>query len=139
MKYVLDSCVGLKWIFAETGSDKALKIRDDFLNALTELLAPDVFPAEVAHAITRAERANRLTPAEGKKGIKTILTLMPELHDSLSLLPRAYELSSKFRIGYYDCLYVALAEQESCELVTADQRLINNLGSQFPIISLDSI
>lgn len=33
----------------------------------------------------------------------------------------------------------ALAEQEGCELVTADQRLITNLGSQFPIVSLDAL
>jgi hypothetical protein len=30
MKYVLDSCVGLKWLLKEIDSDKALRIRDDF-------------------------------------------------------------------------------------------------------------
>ena len=35
----------------------------------------------------------------------------------------------------YDCLYVALAEREQCDLVTADQRLINNLQSKFPLLS----
>lgn len=68
-----------------------------------------------------------------------MLRLLPLLYDSLSLLPRAYELSSAFRIGVYDCLYVALAEREGCELITADQRLITNLGLQFPIISLDTL
>ena len=31
--------------------------------------------------------------------------------------------SSTMRIGVYDCIYVALAEQEKCELVTADATL----------------
>jgi hypothetical protein len=35
---------------------KALRVRDDFRNGLHELLAPDVFPVEVAHSLTRAER-----------------------------------------------------------------------------------
>ena len=34
----------------------------------------------------------------------------------------------------YDCLYVALAEREACELVTADQKSINNLAPHFPLI-----
>jgi predicted nucleic acid-binding protein len=139
MRQVLDSCVGLKWIFTETDSNLARKLRDEYRNAVIELIAPDVFPIEVAHAVTRAERAGRITPADGARDMGNMLALLPILHDSLPLLPRAYELSSQFRIGVYDCLYVALAEREGCELVTADQRLITNLGSQFPIVSLDSL
>jgi predicted nucleic acid-binding protein len=33
-----------------------------------------------------------------------------------------------------ECLYVALAEREACELVTTDQRSINNLAPPFPFI-----
>ena len=38
------------------------------------------------------------------------------------LIGRAIAISSWTRSGYYDCLYVALAEREGCELVTSDQR-----------------
>ena len=38
------------------------------------------------------------------------------------------------RIGFYDCLYVALAERENCELVTADDKLIRNLQKTFPFV-----
>ncbi len=58
----------------------------------------------------------------------------PQSHLSLPLMPRAYAISSAARIGVYDCLYVALAEREGCELVTADMRLVNGLGPQFPFI-----
>jgi len=33
-----------------------------------------------------------------------------------------------------DCLYVALAEREGCELVTADSRLLNSLQPSFPAL-----
>jgi predicted nucleic acid-binding protein len=39
------------------------------------------------------------------------------------------------RQGVYDCLYVALAEREGCELLTADQKLLNNLQPLFPFIT----
>ena len=38
-------------------------------------------------------------------------------------MPRAYSISSSARPGIYDCLYVALSEQEQCEIVSDDARL----------------
>ena len=38
------------------------------------------------------------------------------------------------RIGEYDCVYVALAEQEKCELVTADATLVRALQPTFSFI-----
>ena len=43
---------------------------------------------------------------------------------------RAFELSSTRRIGVYDCVYVALAEQQQCRVVTADERLLNAFPAQ---------
>jgi predicted nucleic acid-binding protein len=134
MKRVLDSSVGFKWVVAEADTDKALRLRDDFRNGLVELLAPDVFPVEIGHGLTRAERQNRITPAQGATYLADMFTLLPQLHFSLALLPRAYEISSQMRIGIYDCLYVALAEREECELITADDRLFKNLQSQFSFL-----
>ena len=56
MKYVLDSSVAVKWVLPERHSDKALQLRDDFRNTVHELISPDFFPTEAAHAIIRAER-----------------------------------------------------------------------------------
>jgi hypothetical protein len=42
MKYVLDSCVALKWVLAEPDSDKAIEVRDDYNRGAHELLAPDI-------------------------------------------------------------------------------------------------
>ena len=64
----------------------------------------------------------------------------PVLLPYLPLMRRAFEISSHLRIGIYDCLYVALAEREGCEFVTADNRLVNNLQPTFPfIVPLDSL
>ena len=134
MRYVLDSSVALKWFLAEPDSAKALRLRDDARAGMHELLAPDVFPIEITHAITRAERAGRITPAEGSSFVADLLAELPSLHQTLAILPRAYLISSTARIGVYDCLYIALAEREGCELVTADDKLVRNLSGQMPFL-----
>ena len=58
----------------------------------------------------------------------------PALIPHASLVARAIDISSRTRSGYYDCLYVALAEREGCELITADQKSINNLAPHFPCV-----
>lgn len=63
-----------------------------------------------------------------------LLAELPSLEPSLALLPRAYVISSSARIGVYDCLYVALAEREGCELVTADDKLVKSLSGKFPFL-----
>lgn len=135
MRRVLDSSVALKWALPEADSDKALRLRDDFRNAVLELLAPDIFPAEVGHALARAERRKILTPPQGTVLLADVLSTPPQLFLSFpGLLTRAFTIASQMRIGVYDCLYVALAEQERCELITADDKLVKNLQPQFPFI-----
>ena len=56
MRFVLDSSVAVKWVLTELDSNKADRLRDDYRNAVHELFAPDTFLAEIAHALTRAER-----------------------------------------------------------------------------------
>jgi predicted nucleic acid-binding protein len=60
MKYVLDSSVAFKWVVAESDTPRAVRLRDEFRAAIHEVIAPDVFPIEVAHALTRAERQGRV-------------------------------------------------------------------------------
>ncbi len=135
MKYVLDSNVALKWVLRENNSDKARQLRIDYQQKIHELLVPDVFPIEVAHALARSERRGIITPAQGPMFLADILASQPQLHPYVPLLWRAYAISSQARIGVYDCLYVALAEREGCELLTADDRLVRTLQPTFPFIN----
>jgi predicted nucleic acid-binding protein len=130
VKYVLDASVLLKTALPEEGTDQAIRLRNEFVQGLHELLAPDVFPIELGHALARAERKKILNPPEGSQRLSELLALLPDLYPSLPLLPRAYEIASNSRIGVYDCLYLALAEQEQCEFLTADRKLF-----QFPHVS----
>lgn len=138
MRYILDASVGVQCLLIEKDTFKARQLRDDFNNGIHELLAPDVFPIEVLNVLTKAERKGRITPQDGALLADACLNSLPILQDSLSLLPRAYELSSLTRSAVYDCLYVALAEREGCDLVTADEKLVNNLAG-YPVRLLSTL
>lgn len=122
--------MAFKWVLCEIDSDKADALRDDFENSVHELISPDVFQIELAHALTRAERPKRIATGEAEILWNEVMTTPPVFHDPL--VARAIELSSRHRIGVYDCVYLALAEQEACELVTADAMLAGQ--TQFPFI-----
>ncbi len=134
MKYILDSSVAFKWVVHEADSDKADQLRFEFLSGLHELHSPDIFPVEVSHALTRAERQLRIVVGQARSLLTAVLTVGPQLHPYRPLLFRAVDISSQYRVGVYDCVYVALAEQEQCELVTGDDKLIKNLQKHFPFV-----
>ena len=137
MKYVLDASVALKTMLNEPGSQQALELIDDFRIHLHELIAPDTLPIEMCHALTRAEHQGVIPKSDGAILFTEFLNDCPTLYPYGDLLDRAMHLSSDMRIGVFDCLYVALAEEERCQVVTADTKMVK----QFPdtVISLDSL
>ena len=139
MMHVLDASVALKTVLNEPDSSAALKLRDQYRKQMHELIAPDTFVVEVAHALTRAERKKVLQVGEARKFLTEIMTDRPVLHPHLPLIPRAVELSSQLKIGVYDCLYAALAEREGCEFVTADAKLVKALPPQFSAVHLSAL
>src|SRR3954465_8137900 len=106
MKYVVDCSTAVKWEIPEPDSPKALRLREDYRNGIHELLAPDIFPAEVGNAAIVAERKGRLGPGQFAVVVANILASCPVLHESRPLVPRACAIiasvTSGFRLSFYD-------------------------------------
>ena len=134
MKYVLDVSVAICWVIPRPLSPKAVKLRDEYLLQIHELVAPAVFIDEAAGALTKAERQKDIAVGQAAPLYAKVMNSPPVLIPHASLIARAIDISSRTRSGYYDCLYVALAEREGCELVTADHKSVNNLAPHFPFI-----
>jgi predicted nucleic acid-binding protein len=134
MRYVLDISAALCWVLPRPASPQAVRLRDECRHGVHDLIAPSIFPAEAASALTKAERQKLIPVGQAIVLLADILTTPPAMHSYEPLLARAVDISSQARGGLYDCLYVALAEREGCELVTDDQKLIANLRPQFPFI-----
>ena len=134
MRYVLDSSVALKWVLSEADSARAIRLRDEYDNGVHDLLAPEIFTPEIANGLVSAERQRRIKTGEAAVLFHDIIRSAPVIHPTYSLLPRAMTLAIATRRAVYDCIYLALAEVEGCELVTADDQFARGLRATFPFI-----
>ena len=134
MKYVLDASVALKWVLPESDSDKALALRDSWTQHLDELIAPHFFPMECGYSLFRAQNKKLVSPGQPRKLLTSILSHSPILKDVGPLLPRAVEIAEQMGIGFYDAFYLALAEAEACDFVTADTKLLNAVSGKFSLV-----
>lgn len=140
MKYVLDSSVAAKWVLQEVDSDKALRLRDEARKGSHELIAPDWFLLEVMNILGKAAGRKIITPAEAVQGLTLVANDAPLFHASLPLASAAFQLALKHHRALYDCLYLALALQEKCPLLTADDSLIRQLQSTYGcLVALSSL
>lgn len=134
MKYVIDASVSARWFLTAPLSAKAVQLRSHFRNRAHELIAPETVIWETANALIKSERQKIIKPGEAKANYYDFLTTQPMLHGAPPLVHQAIDIAMQTRAGLYDCLYVVLAIREQCELITADQRLVNNLRPHFPFI-----
>ena len=59
---------------------------------------------------------------------------------SVSLVNEAFQLALKHQRAVYDCLYLALAIREKCQLITADEALVRQLQPSYGcLVSLSSL
>lgn len=135
MKYVIDVSIAEKWYSFNREFVKALKFRMDFHAGLHDLLAPDIFPAECAGILVKAERQGAILPGDTSRSLDDLLIVAVHLHSSFPLLRRASDISLATRLSLFARLYVALAEREKCQLVTADQKVIRKMRNKFSFVT----
>jgi predicted nucleic acid-binding protein len=93
-----------------------------------EVAAPAHQPAEVLSALVRMVRAAALTPEAAREALDAAMEIPQRLvPPSAARVRRAFALREHIRVA--DGLYVALADELGCPLVTTDRRLA---GAQAP-------
>ena len=122
MSLVVDASVGLKWIFPEEHSEKALGL----FRTETEAAVPDLFFAEFGSVLWQRVRKGSVTAEEAQMAARSLdaLPLVLDSHPVRPLLPAALEIACQTGATVYDSLYVALAQREDTRCVTADRKLI---------------
>ena len=136
MNLVVDASVAVKWLFEEPDSERAEALLASAGEDRLKLVAPTILPAEVANALwkrmRRGDMDRRKTLETGQR-FDDICPLLLPIED---LVQRALELAIDSRHPVYDCLYVALAEELSADLITADERLYRVFARDFPGVHL---
>lgn len=113
---VVDASVAVKWFLPEVHAEAARRL----LTARRELFAPDLIWAEVGSALGKKVRRAELT-AEHARGILEDFRRFPlRTYPIKALLEPAWDLVERVHLSIYDALYLALAVQQACAVVTAD-------------------
>ncbi len=121
---VIDASVAVKWFVNEQGSDLAkqlLTIRQGHLHI------PDIFVVEVSAVLVRNANADKANQVIFRSGLYRLIDLIDRQSLILERTPagHVYEASDlAIRLGHplKDCIYLALAMEMECELVTCDAR-----------------
>jgi predicted nucleic acid-binding protein len=101
-----------------------------------ELSVPDLADVEVVSVLRRRWLAKMLTARRFAAAVEDLAKLPAVRYPALPFVSRAYELRSN--VSAYDAIYVALAEQLDCPLLTADGRLARASGPRCQITVLRS-
>ena len=115
---VVDASVVVKWFLPEIHSVAALRVA----KSGHTFIAPDLLGAEVANTFWKKHRRDELTNDEASRLIEDLQRLDITMVPHQRLLSKAFALAAGASHPVYDCLYLALAHQSDCHLVTADRR-----------------
>ncbi len=124
MKWVIDASVILKWIFPEEDHDLARGLKRQ------PLIAPDLIMSECVNAVWRRAAREQMSSDQIDEALLLISRFGIDLHPSRELVRRAGAIAFALDHPAYDCFYLALAEREGCEFLTADSRLLAKLSEK---------
>jgi predicted nucleic acid-binding protein len=122
MTLVVDANVVAKWNFPEEHSQAARRLLRG-----RDLCVPDLLWAEFGNIVWKKWRRQEITAEEGRSIVQDLRKYTFRVFVSDRLRIGAWEIASRFNRSFYDSLYLALAIQEDCPLVTADHKLYNAL------------
>ncbi len=129
---VVDSSVAIKWFIPEPYSTEARRILDGYQSGAISFLAPDLINAEFGNIVWKKHLFQGLDATDAQTVIDEFRKIALSYASTAILIEEAFLLAVTHRRSVYDMLYLALSIRENCSFVTADERLINAIGSSFP-------
>ncbi len=123
MKLVVDASIALGWfIRQEIYQDQFFLLESDHI-----LVAPDLIFPESANALWRLVNAERILPEQGWRTLAALDECFDLIAPSKALAETALSMASRLNHPAYDCFYLALAEREGVQMLTADKKLLRKL------------
>lgn len=120
-RFVVDASVAAKWFLPETQAQAAARV----LRGNHELLAPDLIWAEVGNVFWKKWRRGEISREVARDLLRDFRRFPLEITPSQALLDAAWSIATDSGRSVYDSLYVALADIRTCQLITADRKLVN--------------
>ncbi|GAA6615135.1 type II toxin-antitoxin system VapC family toxin [Scytonema sp. NUACC26] len=123
-KFVVDANVAIKWVLPEIHTTAALRLLENESNVL---LVPDFFFSEIGNILWKKVRRGEMTLDVAQQHLTNVIEVDFQVYPSQLLIPVALEIAVRVQQAAYDCVYLALAVAEDCQMVTADEWFVNAL------------
>jgi len=133
---VVDCSVAAKWVLPEPGDVPALRLLREEQSGEVSLLAPDLLLVEFAALLAKKARRKLISSDQAREGFQFMESSVLRLFETGPLLERALQLALHNQLSLWDSVYLALAIELDCQLITADRRLFRSGRSRRPVIRL---
>ncbi|HXJ93431.1 MAG TPA: type II toxin-antitoxin system VapC family toxin [Terriglobia bacterium] len=121
---VIDASIAVKWVVEEAGTAEAVALR-----RRSKLIAPELLVAECANILWKKSRRDELSMDEAFLAARLLQAGDIEFLPTHHLLEAATRIAVELDHPAYDCLYLALAIERDCRLVTADEHFVRKLAA----------
>ena len=121
---VVDASLAVKWYVRESLSTQALALA---LRHEGDIAVPDVFVTEVMGALVRRANIDKTLRTDSEASLRRFAAVFEEQtikaqRSNPAIMAHAANLALDLGHPLKDCIYLALAIELGCDLVTADAR-----------------
>ena len=131
-KVVIDTSAAFKW-FAPEGEDsvpEALAIAEQAVVGDLDIVAPSILPIEIANVVRYAG----YPASTAEQLVREFVEFRVQLYEAdAPRLAGALQLAYTHGLTVYDALFLQLAEELGCPLVTADRRAFAGIDTNVDI------
>ena len=134
--FVMDASVAAKWATPEIIELSPIQPIAFFAPTWRERskwLSRIYSGSQVGSFLWKAAKRRVITFALAQRALEAMLNRDFPTVPSRAFLPQAFKIACDFDRTIYDSTYVAMAAATGRYLITADERLVNALGSRFPV------
>lgn len=135
-EFVVDASVAVKWILPEEGQEQAMRLQEMYQDEELDLVAPHLLISEVGNVLWKRVRRGELTSQSAHRCFEQLLCDCPILLDSPAVQTTSLHLALAHNRTVYDCLYLAWALEERCDLITADEKFFRSVRAAFRCVRL---
>lgn len=132
---VLDTNVIAKWFIQEEGTPRAETFLKEMEQGRLQVVVPSSVLYELANVLW-VRRRDGLTEEYASEAWDEFIRLPIELRDDPEMVSAAIRFSFEHQISAYDSVFVVLARELGCELVTADLPLYSRVRASCPWVKL---
>jgi predicted nucleic acid-binding protein len=140
--YIVDASVAAKWLLpgpSEPLHQQAVFLLEQWTTGLNRLVVPDFFWIEITNVLCKAIKLGRCTRETAEAALAELRRHQIPVIPALPLVESAFDKAIAHGRAVYDSIYLALAVSVGGQVVTADEKLVNVLRGQAPVIWLGAI